>query len=148
MDNLVNDCMAACAPTPRDYMKFAASTGNKKAKPIKSGNKAKDTKATLQDKEPTANEKVSKAGKGTAEMGKRGSKLHVTNVKIDDLIAPFLGIHDVDFRVVEKRVHSRVYYAVRSELETFCLLLTPRLDHLEATEHWRTLWTNSDQVVE
>ena len=41
MDNLVNDCMAARAPTPRDYMKFAESKRNKKAKPIKSGNKAK-----------------------------------------------------------------------------------------------------------
>ena len=117
MDNSVNDCMAA--PTPRDYMKFAESKGNNKAKPIKSGNKSKDTKVTLQDKEPMANENVSKAGKGTAKIGETGSKLHVTNVKIGDLIAPYLGIHDVDFRVVEKRVHSRVYHAVRSELESF-----------------------------
>ena len=91
MDNLVNDCMAACAPTPSDYMKFAESKRNKKAKPIKSGNKAKDTKATLQDKEPTANEKVSKAGKGTAKIGKKVSKLHVTNVKIDDFDCTVLG---------------------------------------------------------
>ena len=152
MDNLVNDCMAACAPTPRDYMKFAESKGNKKAKPIKSGNKAKDTTATLQDKEPMANEKVSKAGKGTAKIGEKGSKLHVTNVKIDDVIAPYLGIHDVDFRVVEKRVHSGVYHAVRSELEFLLLVADAKagaqLKAREAPEHWRTLWTNSDQVVE
>ena len=117
MDNSVNDCMAA--PTPRDYMKFAESKGNNKAKPIKSGNKSKDTKVTLQDKEPMANENVSKAGKGTAKIGETGSKLHVTIVKIGDLIAPYLGIHDVDFRVVEKRVHSRVYHAVWSKLESF-----------------------------
>ena len=108
--------------------------------------------ATLQDKEPTANEKVSKAGKGTAKIGRTGSELHVTDVKIDDLIAPYLGIHDVDFRVVEKPVHSGVYHAVRSELESFLPVADAKagaqLKAREATEHWRTLWTNSDQEVE
>ena len=144
MDNLVDDCMAACAPTPRDYMKFAESEGNKKAKPIKSGNKSKDAKAY---------QNVPKAGKGTARIGhgRTDSKLHVTNVKIVDLIAPYLGIRDVDLRFVEKCVHSKVYHAVRSELESFLLVADAKagaqLKAREAPEHCRTLWTNSDQVV-
>ena len=89
-----------------------------------------------------------KADKGTAKIGKTGSIFHLTNVKIDDLIAPYLGIHDVDFRVLEKRVLSGVYHAVRSELKSFLLVADAKagaqLQAREATKFWRTLWTNSD----
>ena len=79
----------------------------------------------------------------TAKIGKKGSKLHVTNVKIDDLIAPYLGIHDVEMVSWKNACTEESTMRCGASWNLFACWKAR-----EAAKHWRTFWTKSDQVVE